>query len=247
MEFELPGPFYFMRYYIVLSILAPIVYVVLHALEKIKKRGKGTPKYKVAFLIILWFIGYYLRNRLHALGASYLAIYALGIMIGMEYDKVVEYLSKRRMIVFLGWLLSVMFSCNTFWFVIDSTNRQIVGLDRFIEYTINPPNLGVTFYAIMTTALAIMIYRKCNKMWLLGKIIRFICVLGKYSLDIYLWHILCQHLCVRFYLASGISIWPLRIIAYTAMFGLPILGRRLYIAIKNRGTNVLQNISTDIF
>lgn len=62
---------------------------------------------------------------------------------------------------------------------------------------------------------------------------------GKYSLDIYLWHIIIQHLCVRLNLRYSLNIWILRIIAYTMMFGLPILGRYLYTKVKQKVTLVL--------
>lgn len=179
-----------------------------------------------------------------ALGTSYLAIYAFGMMMGMGYDKIVKLIVKRKVIIFIGWLLAATMAYFTFWHVIDNNNK-VLGLDNYIEYTINPPNLSVTFYAVMTTALAICIYSKHKVSTFLEKTMRVICILGKYSLDIYLWHILLQNLCVRLYSATGINIWLLRIISYTAMFGMPITGRRCWIILKEKGTSILKNINPE--
>lgn len=72
-------------------------------------------------------------------------------MIGLEYESVVKYISRKKIIVFIGWSLSLFLASNTFWASVNGT--EPVGIDRFIECTINPPNFGVTMYAVMTSAM----------------------------------------------------------------------------------------------
>lgn len=240
MECGLSGPFYFMRYYIVLTILAPVLYMFIVMIEN--PRGGGQKVYsclsKIGFLLVLWIVGYIFRASLSALSCSYLSLYTFGMMLGLEYESVVKYISRKKFIVFIGWILSLFLASNTFWATVNGI--EPVGIDRFIEYTINPPNFGVTMYAVMTSAMFGIIFIKSLNISCLYIPNTLLKILGRYSLDIFLWHILCQNLCVRLWLAFGISIWPLRIITYAVMFGLPILGRYLHTNFKARCTEILQ-------
>ena len=132
-------------------------------------------------------------------------------------------------------------ACNTFWAANGTV--KMVGLDAYTEYTVNPPNFCVSFYAIMTAAFLGYLYGYTNILKRIKIITPLIKVMGRYSLDIYLWHILCQHLCVRLNLAYQMNIWVLRVITYVAMFALPILGRYLYTILKEKCTMLLQEIN----
>lgn len=173
-----------------------------------------------------------------ALGGSYLSIYVLGMMVGIDYDAVIKFISKKICVILLFWLASMGLACNTFWAAVGKV--EIIGLDSIIEYTINPPNFSVTLYAVMTMTLFGYLFGYTNFFAGIKPITNMVRVMGKYSLDIYLWHILCQHLCVRLNMAFQFNIWLLRIVAYVSMFGLPILGRYLYTMIKQKGNMLLQ-------
>ena len=60
----------------------------------------------------------------------------------------------------------------------------------------------------------------------LGKLIS---TIGKYSLDIFLWHVLIM---VRVN-SINLPLWPKRLVSYSAMIFLPILGRLAYNKIKS--------------
>lgn len=241
-EFNLSAPFYFMKYYIVLAILAPILYFAIRMIGKwggVKGIIVG-----IGLVIVLWMIGYIFRVAFSALGGSYLSIYGFGMLVGMYYDDLIQWIAKGKWIVLICWLVSIWLACNTFWAVIHENISEIIGIDSFIEYTINPPNFGVTLYAVMTAAMFGYLYGYS----VLKKIrlCRGIKIMGKYSLDIYLWHILIQNLYVRLNSVVHLNMWLLRIVAYVTMFGIPIAGRYLYGIIKKKGTLILEeNQSTE--
>lgn len=55
-------------------------------------------------------------------------------------------------------------------------------------------------------------------------------LVGKYSLDIFLWHILIQNMLMRYIVID--NIWIKRSVYYLAMIGLPIVVRIVYEKIK---------------
>lgn len=233
-SFRLSPPFYFLEYYIMLSILAPFLYFIVSIIESKINTKIILVITEICFLICLWCMGYVFRRTFSALGCSYLFIYALGLIVGKNYENVAKNLEKRKIIFLMVWLISIVLASNTFWASIETT--KVIGLDKMIEYTINPPNFSVTLYAIMTGVIICCLYMNTDiKKMKITKVVEW----GKYSLDIYLWHIIIQHLCVRLNLRYSPNIWILRIIAYTMMFGFPILGRYLYTKIKQKITLVL--------
>ena len=172
------------------------------------------------------------------MGCSYLPIYGLGIIVGTYYDNLIKWVSKENWVILFCWIISVGLSCNTFWAVVHENTLEIIGIDSLVEYTINPPNVGVTLYAVMTAAWFGYLYGYSGlKKSRLCKTIKW---MGKYSLDIYLWHILIQNLCVRLNSVMYLNIWILRVVTYTAMFGIPIAGRYLYETVKRKSTLALQ-------
>ncbi len=57
-------------------------------------------------------------------------------------------------------------------------------------------------------------------------------MLGKYSLDIFMWHLLIQQIITKYIVFD--NIWIKRIVYYTCMLMIPILGRMIYTYLKKQ-------------
>lgn len=107
---------------------------------------------------------------------------------------------------------------------------------------LNPPNLSIIIYSLGVIWTFYLLFgiinrskRCCYKIF--GNVFG---VIGKYSMDIFRWHLFIQnYLNARFLM---IEIRPVKwIIYYGAMFGIPILVRHVYNKIKENIYSDLEN------
>lgn len=106
------------------------------------------------------------------------------------------------------------------------------GVNRLVnKVTGNPPNFSVLFYSLGSILLFYSIFTSRFIMGsVVGAIMKKILVpLGKYSLDIFMWHLMIQ----RFFVIHPIyNIWLRRIVVYGCMFSIPIIFRKIWIILK---------------
>ncbi|WP_242843357.1 acyltransferase family protein [Kineothrix alysoides] len=234
-KFDVVGPFYFMEYYIILSILSPYLFLLWKMAEKpADKRFRYT--LQVCFLFTCFFIGFVTRNNFTLLGSSYLVIYALGIQIGRKYEKLIEWIANGKKIIFFVffWGIGIYMAKTTFWCGGDFS--RTIGIDKYLSpWTLNPPNISVILYMLSSFLLFAFIFKKLQ-----GKIaVNLFVILGKYSLDIYLWHIVIQNIFVVYVWKYVPNMWLMRFTAYSMMFAIPVIGRYIWDKFKSTASKYI--------
>ena len=89
LSFSACAPFYFLEYYILLSLWAPLLYSVIKSiLHNDVHKNRKMPILGMV-LIIIWVIGYVSIDTINILGQSYLFVYSVGLLVGqLELPKV---------------------------------------------------------------------------------------------------------------------------------------------------------------
>ncbi len=121
-----------------------------------------------------------------------------------------------------------------YWVRVGGNYNYAEGIDLFTSrLQINPPNLSVILYSVGCIYLFYVFFsliETYGSSWI-KKSTYPITLLGKYSLDIYIWHLFVQKILIMRISNIG-NMGIKRIIFYLAMFLGPILGRIIYERIK---------------
>ena len=232
LTFSTSGPFYYIRYYIILSVLAPLLYTLS---RRILLSGQSrVRRYALAFLYIfaLWMIGYYTTWSFNVLASSYLSIYTVGLCVGVLLMERPADVNKKLLLGFGAVCLVGGFILTYFFYMANVAGNEHYseGLNYFFpKLQINPPNPAIILYAAGVVICAYFVFTRLERMnWkLLWKPFY---LLGKYSLDIFIWHLF-----VRDQVTYHIYRWDIAInslifknaLYYSIMFALPILYRWL--------------------
>lgn len=221
---------YFIKYYIVFTLVSPLFIYCFVCFERYNKT-----KYILYALLIsmCMVLGSSLNGRINWLGGSYLAIYVLGMSLGYEECKALN--NKRTFIFGIILLVLGLFWTNRFYTNWVMGMFEPIGLDRlFPRLHMNPPNISIITYSMGIILTGKVLFEWANTRFVKGPICFFmngIMVLGKFSLDIYLWHIIIQNMLER---CVDIRFWIIKcIIYYSLMLFLPVLGRVCYNKIKS--------------
>lgn len=238
LTFSACGPMYFIKYYVLYQLIAPIIFALLifsvHSWSNNKKM-----LYYICISLILLFIGDRLMVSFSLLGGSYLSIFTIGMIFGYEEWKIHQkklFLWVGLIVLVAGWYASYVFYGNRILGINIPT-----GIDRLVpNLQMNPPNLSICLYTagvMMVGRLLFEFLDSIKEYKAIGLFLNILSGLGKYSLDIFLWHELIKYaLCVF----SFQSIWLKRIVFYGAMFGLPVLFRIMYTKLKNYMYSIYQ-------
>lgn len=235
--FSAQDPYYFMRYYIVFTMLGPgILYVIL----KISKCKKIKCIAFFSFAAIMFTVGYSLLGKVKCLGGSYLGVYVLGMIMGYgDYS----FRHKRRWCI-LGIVTLTVGFYYTWIFYMNAINGVIepVGINRiFPRLRMNPPNMSICIYSMGVIILAYFLFDTLNNKYSRGMIyigLQFWKILGKYSLDIFLWHILIQNVLEQ--QTSFDNVYIKSVVYYIFMLFLPVCGRKLWTMAKKDFYSVCQ-------
>lgn len=238
LSFSASRPFYFILYYILLSLWAPILFTLIkYVLTKYDHQIRFF--LLIITLVIIWTIGYISINRIDIFGQSYLFVYSVGLLLGQlkEYEVKKIYFIPSFMVLLFG-LISTK---NFYWAKVAGVYDYSKGIDFLCpKLQMNPPNISIILYSFGVIAVAWFLFDICNRSkavfpHILGN---FFNILGKYSLDIYLWHLYIQAYLNRYFgnMNKNILKW---MIYYTCMFGIPIVIRYLYNIIKNKVYTIL--------
>lgn len=232
LSFNASGPLYFIAYTIIFSLLAPFLYLwVKYKTHNLLDLLFG--------LLIMYVIPYITFEHLNIFGASYLVVYVMGMLC----SKKGYYEVKKQHAVFaiIVWGGSVSLLYDFFFQYIEGNSTVATRIVNFFvpKYTINPPNITVMIYALATVNLIYVVYELTKNIRILDYIYFILIQLGKYSLDIFIWHLLIQ----RFWVVHReiiTNIWMFRVVVYFTMFIIPILCRKIYEEIKTNVKELLK-------
>lgn len=230
-NFNAAPTFYFIELFIKLSLWAPFLYFILDRCGKYQG-VKGTLMVALC-LLGTWIVGYASIDVCDIFGQSYLTIYAIGMFASM-----IE-LPQRSLGSLIGSAIITVigvFFCVQFYFA------RIAGDYSYAKYIdilcpklqLNPPNLSIIMYSlgVVCVLYRVAFYIENVKYFNLPFVV--IALLGKYSLDIFLWHIFIQQLLNIIILDKLNNIWFRRLVYYFAIFFLPIFVRYIYTIIVRK-------------
>lgn len=232
LSFNAAGPYYFLKYYIALTILSPVPFLFVKIIKRCKIKAHQL-LFTVLFLFVTFLIGYLSIGKLDIIGQSYFFVYCLGIVLGCTEMQFIRY--KGLPIYIIIWILGFV-SVKRFYFArVDGDFAYAGGINKYTsKLQLNPPNLSIILYTIGCFLLFYILFEAVNhyrettcKIKIVTIPFKIISLLGKYSLDIFLWHILIQCIFIRYF--NHISnIFLTGIAAYSCMFFLPVIGRIIY-------------------
>lgn len=222
--FDALQPFYFIEIFIKLTLWAPVIYFTFLFLRQSTGRVGIRSALCVLVLFCTWIIGYKSIYVCDIFCQSYFFVYSFGILCSMiELPK-----PNGRTVALSAALLAVgSFLVYKFYFARVAGNMSYSELIDVLDPNLqmNPPNLSVIIYSFGVIFLVynLSFFVEKNKYLVLP--FKLFAVLGRYSLDIFLWHITIQRLLMGIAIDS---LWLRRIVYYSGMLGLPVLFRYLY-------------------
>ncbi|MCR8843055.1 acyltransferase [Paenibacillus sp. SC116] len=186
--FKASPPFYFVLFYCQLILISPVLYKILN---------KSGILLKLSSLIPLYFISKYLTHYTEisgiyggggrVLGGSYLFVFYLGMMLFMIYKKYGDSINRL-------WihLLGIASSISAIYLLYVSGWLNL-GWS-------NPPNKQTIIYTCSVLLFGYSLYMILHK----SKILSLFSIMGKYSLYIFLYHMLAMFYASKVLLVSGL-------------------------------------------
>ena len=228
MDFSASGPFYFIEYYIMLTLWAPLLYSAIKYLICKGMQKKYKVLLGIMLYIFIWGAGYWSIGRMNVFGQSYFFVYSVGLFVGqMELPKAKRiYFVPAIIILIIGTISMARFYGARVAGVYDYAE----GLNFLTpKLQMNPPNIPILLYSFGVISVAYIFFEMCNQSnfkWIKTMGYPFI-IFGKYSMDIFLWHLYIQNsLNVDFLeMEKSILKW---LIYYGLMLAIPIVVRCLY-------------------
>lgn len=163
-------------------------------------------------------------------GGTYLFLYYLGILFGWYniFDKSRKI--KYIMLLLFGGLWIV-------WFFLDV--YSIIPLDKmfeqFIGIGVNPPGIQLILFSVITMFFLYSLFSLLEEeKTKLGKIVvNIFSLLGKYTLYVYMYHLLVRDFILEKITHITSNIWMLRVFVFVPMVFLPMLVVHLLRSCKN--------------
>lgn len=238
LSFYEPGPLYFIEYYFTLTLISPIIYWLICEVSHNDTKWKRIVLFTV-LLVVIFCLGYKSTGWIHCLGSSYLAVYTAGMIWGRYDCKLQKY--RLSFILGLSCLLFGYCSTHRFYFGELLCSNPRSGIDKLVpRLSMNPPNLSILFYSagiILTFAIVFSVLNRLHNS-MVKLVCKVIATVGKYSLDIFIWHLFIQCLLSQYFLPD--NIWLRRGVYYMCMLFIPMLARKLYNKCKQRMMNFYQ-------
>ena len=239
LNFDANGPFYFIFYFISLSLLAPVIHFMISMIDSVRMWTIRYGLYVVSLLGTL-VLGYICLKKAPYMGGSFLTLYTFGMMLGRvsipKYSREIGLIGLPIAIIAGYYVLPYGLT-----FLREGYFKQY-WIDQWTpELHLIPSSVSVMIYSIGVLLVLIAVFnisehhlKKNNPLILL-----FSC-LGRYSIDIFLWHMLILHIAVNnlgFLFANPISSV---ISCYICVLVVPVLGRIVYNKAKRRYCYILQ-------
>lgn len=185
--FTAEGTFYFIEYYIKLSLLALLLFYILISIFKLGNKHIIIG-ILILFFIVLWVVGYWPYSSFNIFGASYLFVYGVGLCSSLIKWPIVN-------IKFINIsLLVLLFGTYSTWRFYFARVSGVLDYDDFIDaiapkYQLNPANISLIVYSFGVILFLYCFYELFNKIKIINLVVWIVIILGKYSLDIF--YIIC--------------------------------------------------------
>lgn len=227
LQFNASGPLYFVAYVIWYSIFGPFLCLWL----KYRSGGNGS---LIIGLMGIYIVSYIELSTANIFGGSYLLVYVLGMLCSKHGFYKVKKRHVLLAIIFWGFSALLLYD---FYFngYIGGDSSIFTDLINFLipKLNFNPPNNTILIYSFASINLFYVLFEKTKHFKGIKWLHHILTQLGKYSLDIFMWHIMIQRFWVLY--GGGVSnIWLKRILAYFTMLMLPVFGRQLFEIMKNK-------------
>jgi len=243
------GPTYFIKHFIVLTIIAPLLYMIIIFISRSAKSDLVRLGLYGVFVVTLFVVGYASISICDFYVQSYLAVYGAGMaFMAIKNKKEPQIVDKSRIkhnkmikgIIALTVLLFGTYEVHSFYFArVGGDHNYSGGIDAFTsKLQMNPPNLSVILYSFGCIAVFYIIFSEVNyvkSIPIVSFFDRILVAVGRYSLDVFLWHLVVLHkICIPFWNMSGMNnIWAKRVLFYIMLLGIPIMGRLIVNSFKN--------------
>lgn len=243
--FNVSGPFYFMRYYFFLTIISPLLYLIVKGIVQIKNAFVKT----ICILGVsgcLLVVGDMTFERFKYFGGTYLFVYFAGMLFAFREEKPLPRMWKIGIPV--TWICSACIIIR-YYQKIKLGDTTLYGVENLLPHAqLNPPNFTLLFYSATSFLLFYILFYEDNRLKVNGggdiKLLyivkKVVWTLGKYSLDIFLWHVFILNILQRVWETQDDNLIALKWIIYIgALVGFPIVGRKCYTKIKNKMYNII--------
>lgn len=236
LQFNAAGPFYFVAFYLQLLAVGPLLYQIILWCDRRKFK---TPFHILAFLSLAA-IAVACIHRTHVLdmsgarylfGGSYLFVYYLGMLFasrGIRFHSIkAEVASSAAALVYTVAWHTFMFSDQ-----LSLDAKFAIHGYALLGRGFNPPGISFCLYGFGIVWLLFSLFSLMEDLRsrFAHRILEAIAWLGRYSLYIFLYHLLL----LNYFLPHlGIDSLKIRIVVYLpVVIGVPILGKLLYDRIK---------------
>lgn len=233
LNFNAAAPFYFIGLFIKLSLWAPLIYFFIYKIFIVTNCRNEYTRYVfvIVFLLSVWCVGYFSIDHYDVFGQSYLFVYSIGILLSF---KDLHNVSVKSLIISIGTLIIGTFFTYKFYFARVAGNYHYSELIDILDpkLQMNPPNLSIILYSFGVIGIVYYSSNLLENTRYFSIPFKVLACWGKYSLDIFLWHIFIQQILEKTSLAMLPPTMYKRVIYYSAMLFLPIIGRIIYTKTK---------------
>lgn len=225
-NFNIKGLFYFLLFFFQLLLISPFL---VNCCKFISKSDHVI--LQVIFIMFIFVVSILCIKFTQVLpvygggkylfGGTYLFLYYLGLVLGWYH--VFDLNKKNKCIMFL--LLGI------FWFVwlyLDEHSLFLLDdvLKQFLGNGINPPGIQLIIFSLITVFLLYIVFSLLEEgqSKVGGIIVKFFSFLGKFTLYIYMYHLLIRDFIFEKLVGITDNIWLLRIFVFIPMIIVPVFG-----------------------
>lgn len=232
-NFSAAPQFYFIWFYIQLIFVAPFLYkLIIYFGDKRKKNDISIPSFMHYVMLVLTVVIAYISIKYtvtkelygggrYLFGGTYFIFFYLGMLFSYT-----NFSLKSRKILTAGIVIfsALLFVWMRFYL------SDVFTLDTHFPFGNgrNPPGITLGIYTVLIAGLLFCFFslleRSQNKV--VNHIVRFISMMGKYSLDIFIYHMLIMSILNP--MLSGWSLAERAPVYIILLIGLPIIGRKAY-------------------
>lgn len=205
--------FYYLIFYIQLIVISRFIYYIIEIIARSKYPAMGYMGLLSGSVVVALFSIHYTRVPLREgqalFGGTYLTVFVCGMIFAKTRGNTKAIREKWIPIC----VITVMFC---YWFMVHN-NFEI---DRLLGLGINPPGITIGLYSAIVIAMIILLSAWIEERGICKLLYSIICMCGRYSYYIYLFHMLfilvLLHKVLEVY---ELNIWLNRIIAITIPMG----------------------------
>lgn len=248
LNFSIATPYYFLVFYFQLMLAAPFL---LSWCEFCNSRRRKNIWHLGTTIFLCYcssvFVRYTFVLPVHGggkylFGGTYLILYYLGILFansGLFHNTV-----KQKIFIFCG-----SFAAWIFWWLL-SVHKKLpfdAWLEPYLGNGFNPPGVQFMVFSIITLFVLYSLFSLLQEStWTFaGKIVDIFAFLGKYTLYIFLYHLMVKDFIVTYLPFVCENMWVMRFCIFFSMIILPVICARILEKGKAYYVKSLANTNTD--